>query len=61
MSVTLQIVPTYPRWGRAYIGFMLALTRVGVAIDEDAVVDRVRRATKWEAVDARGNRQLLEV
>lgn len=61
MSVTVTIVATYPTWGRSYLAAMLLLARAGVPVDEDAAIERVKKATTWEAVDARGQRRLLEV
>lgn len=46
VCVTIRVIP--PRWGRAYLKMMLALARAGVAIDEDAAVERVHRETRIE-------------
>lgn len=61
MSVSLTIKANYPRWGRSYLGMLAILARAGIEVDEDAAVERVKRATVWEAVDAAGNRHLLDV
>ena len=59
MIVTIKGTP--PRWGKSYLTLILGLARLGVSVNEDAAIERVKKATLWEMIDEHGERHTIDV